>query len=516
MIVAQSTSGSDAVLASSGSPPSNTRGGNPARNWKRFLDPAIFAFLLLFAVALPHSIKGAERGWKIAFGLWLLKLVADRTRPFSQPLAAPLLAYVVLSAISTALSPDPYLSWDRMKFVCLFLVGIVVAQNVKRISQVRCLVLFLVFSGFAAALFTGWQYAYGVGVRIQALSPSSRLARVGLDTGYIVTRFSGHAVRTPDQLVQAVKSLPSGIVVPVEYIFAQSPQPNVLSITPGDFLQSGLGTPALLLARGRPIRAQGTLGHYVVFAEMLMQVGCMAWALLLSARPEDFRSKVLLGVAFLAITAALLMTETRAAVGALVLGCLVSLLLLAKRTTRILAIGALILIVGGATLWIQHRRGTVWVDRDDISTQFRLMMWEDGLRLVRQHPWFGVGMETVRLHFQEWNIRAFMKYNVRSHFHSTFVQIAVERGIPALLAWLWFCTAYFLFLLRLIPRLRARSRFAAGVAVGALAGLIGFTFTSFFHYNIGEESLAMILFFYYGLAAAMDRVLTTPAAIDVA
>ena len=121
---------------------SSGNGSEPTQSrWVRGLDYAIFGFLLLFAIALPHSIKGAERAWKIALVLWLLKLVIGRLRPLKQPLVAPLLAYVTLSAISAVLSPDPYLSWDRMKFVCLYLAGIVVAQNLKRVSQVRWLVV---------------------------------------------------------------------------------------------------------------------------------------------------------------------------------------------------------------------------------------------------------------------------------------------------------------------------------------------------------------------------------------
>src|SRR5664279_2613045 len=56
----------------------------------RAIDRAIFAFLALFALALPFSIKGAERAWKIAIVLWLAKLVWDRVRPIQQPLVAPL------------------------------------------------------------------------------------------------------------------------------------------------------------------------------------------------------------------------------------------------------------------------------------------------------------------------------------------------------------------------------------------------------------------------------------------
>ena len=85
-----------------------------------------------------------------------------------------------------------------------------------------------------------------------------------------------------------------------------------------------------------------------------------------------------------------------------------------------------------------------------IPGPFRTMMWEDGLRLIRQHPWFGVGMETIRNHWSEWNIRAFTFFHDESHFHSDMMQIAVERGLPALAAWLWFVIAYVFFLVRLV------------------------------------------------------------------
>lgn len=137
-------------------------------------------------------------------------------------------------------------------------------------------------------------------------------------------------------------------------------------------------------------------------------------------------------------------------------------------------------------------------------------MWGDGLRLIRQHPWFGVGMETVRVHWLEWNIRGFIQYHVQSHFHSTYLQIAVERGIPALLAWLWFCVAYVVFLTHLSLRLRRQNRFALGTATGIYAGFVAFAFTSFVHYNLGEEPLVMLLFFSMGIAIALDRITSGP------
>src|SRR5947209_2892176 len=141
----------------------------------RFLDLAIFLFFVIFAVLLPFSIKGAQHAWRLAFMIWLIKLIVVRKRPapFPLSLALPLIAYVALSAISTALSPDPILSWDRMKIVCLVLLGVLFAANLKSLAQIRALAVLLLLSALAAAGFTAWQYTYGVGVQVQQLNPAT-------------------------------------------------------------------------------------------------------------------------------------------------------------------------------------------------------------------------------------------------------------------------------------------------------------------------------------------------------
>src|SRR5271157_3062612 len=484
--------------------------------WGWLLDGAIFFFLGLFAVLLPHSIKGSQHAWQIAFLLWLSKLAVERKRPLPQPLSAPLLAYVTLSGISCTLSPDPYLSWDRMKIVCLVLGGIVFAQNLKRLSQVRVLAFLLVLSGLAAVGFTAWQYTYGVGVRVAYILPTSPLEQEAHVHGdYIITRINGHEVHTPAQLERTVRDSQPGSMLRINYVRGYPFHKHQTVITREGFIASGLGTPNLQLVRAKPLRAQGTLGHYVVFASMLMQIGCLTWAMLLSTQSRQTGLRVLLAVIFLALTAAMFATETRAALGGLAAGCFVAILILAGRRLRIWAMTALLVLVIAAGLWIRHTRGKEWTGAQDPGTHFRTLMWEDGLRLIRQHPWFGVGMETVRIHWPEWNIRAFTLYHDQSHFHSDVIQIAVERGLLALAAWLWFVVAYIIFLLRLARRARQHSRFASGVGVGVLASLVAFLVPGALHYSLGEESLLMGLFFYFGLAVAIDRMLIEPGAMDV-
>ena len=173
--------------------------------------------------------------------LWLAKLAIERKRPFPQALSAPLLAYIVLSGISTALSPDPYLSWPRMKVVCLVLAGIVVAQNLQRLSQVRILVLLLLLSGLAAAAFTAWQYTYGVGVQVKHIVPATDLHRAGIHTGDIITHVNGRSVHTPEQLTKVVEQSPPGSMLRINYLQGEPFHKRETFLTREQFLNERIG-----------------------------------------------------------------------------------------------------------------------------------------------------------------------------------------------------------------------------------------------------------------------------------
>jgi len=479
------------------------------------VDGIIFTFLCLLAILLPHSIKGAQHAWQLAFLFWLVKLAVTRTRPMPQPLSAPLLAYIVCSAISTVLSPDPYLSWDRMKIACLLLVGIVVAQNVHRLTQVRTLIFLLLLSGLALAGYTGWQYTYGVGVRVSYILPVSPLYQAHIHHDDIISQVNGVEVDTPAELERVFRDSPPGTLFRIAYLRGSPFHKKETLVTREQVMQSGIGSQWLQFARGKPFKAQGKLGHYVTLAEVLMQIGCMAWAMLFSMAVRRRGLQLLFGFTFVALTAALFMTETRAALAGLAAGCLVTLLKLASKRARRWAMMALLVLLLAGAAWIRHTRGPHWLGANDPGTHFRTMMWEDGLRLIGEHPLFGVGMETIRNHWAAWNIRAYTLFHDEGHFHNDLIQIAVERGLPALAAWVWFVIAYVKLLLRLIRQWGERSRFATGAAAGVLGSFVAYQTTALVHYDLGIESVAMILFFYFGLAIALDRMLGDATAVDV-
>src|SRR5512146_888689 len=148
---------------------------SPRRRWARRLDHAIFVLLLLFALALPFSVKGTQHLWHAAFFLWLVKLAVERRRPWPQPLTLPILVFIVLSGISSAVSPFAMASWDRMKIVCLVLIAVLFAQNVRTLRQMKWIVALLLFSATVSAGVTGWQYLGGYGVQVARVAENSPL-----------------------------------------------------------------------------------------------------------------------------------------------------------------------------------------------------------------------------------------------------------------------------------------------------------------------------------------------------
>ena len=174
----------------------------------KFLRGAIFLFFGLFAILLPWSIKGARYAWMAAFCLWLVFLIFERKRLRPQPLALPLLAYIVLSAISCALSYEPYMSWPHMKLVCwTALIATLFAQKLERLSQVRVLVLLLLLSATAVGeLHRPAISCADVGLKIAFVGPGGRHL---YDAGLRPEDAAGHyqrplSLHSANDIVQAV------------------------------------------------------------------------------------------------------------------------------------------------------------------------------------------------------------------------------------------------------------------------------------------------------------------------
>ena len=120
----------------------------------------------------------------------------------------------------------------------------------------------------------------------------------------------------------------------------------------------------------------------------------------------------------------------------------------------------------------------------------------------------GVGMESIKTHWYEWGL--FDKgHQPMGHFHSTPLQLAVERGLPALLIWLTLLAIYARTLWSGLQRHRNGDWRTTGILLGCAGGLIGFFASGLVHYNLGDNEVAMT--FYLLMALGVSLSLMPPA-----
>lgn len=185
-------------------------------------------------------------------------------------------------------------------------------------------------------------------------------------------------------------------------------------------------------------RAVGFYSHPITYAEMLLLAGALAlgWAL---ARGGARRW----GLAGL-LAAGIAASGTRGVW--LALAATLGLWALITRDKRLwAALGALGLAVGLAIATSPAIRaraaGLVHVTADD-SNRIRLGLWDKSLEIIGQHPVKGVGIGNLRILPSELKWGGSPPKMIWTESHNTYLQMAVERGLPGLALFLWLMFAY--------------------------------------------------------------------------
>lgn len=119
--------------------------------------------------------------------------------------------------------------------------------------------------------------------------------------------------------------------------------------------------------------------------------------------------------------------------------------------------------------------------------------------MVADHPLTGVGPNMVeRVYAQYRDPTAVARIN--PHLHNVPVQIAAERGLPALGIWVWFVVTATWDALRTFRT--SRHRFLAATA---LAGIVGMLAAGLFEHNFGDSEFLMLFLVLLTLPFAADR-----------
>jgi len=219
---------------------------------------------------------------------------------------------------------------------------------------------------------------------------------------------------------------------------------------------------------------------------------------------EHRRLVVLCAVAFTVLAAGIALTAMRTTLVAFAVGALVVAWRGAgasrKARFAVLVAVALVLSLGALAVWQTRAAGALRLQ--DASSHSRVQVARVALARVPTRPIFGHGMDAMHRHWREWGFPG----DDMLHTHSTPLQIAFDRGLPALALWLWLLAALWLFVARaerMQRALAADDAAAHGLLLGAVGAVTGFAASSFVNYNFGDAEIALLLWWLSGTVAGL-------------
>jgi O-antigen ligase len=225
-------------------------------------------------------------------------------------------------------------------------------------------------------------------------------------------------------------------------------------------------------------RIRGFMGHWMTFSGEQLLVWCAAVpAMLILGR----RWMIPLGI----VGAALVLTFTRS----VWLGAAAGFVVVALMVPRKVLIGAafpIALMAVAASGLIYHR-----VSTSVAGDSGRVKLFVGGVRMIQDHPLFGVGPERVKTEFPRYYGGSDLP-SYYGHLENNIVQLAAERGLFCLAAFLWFIFELYGSFIGMLKSATAETRW---IVLGALAALTGFLVSGFFEYNFGDSEVFLLFLF---------------------
>ena len=242
-------------------------------------------------------------------------------------------------------------------------------------------------------------------------------------------------------------------------------------------------------------RPQGTLGHYMTYSGLLMLVSMAALARILFSK----EGRTWPALVMPALVVAVALTSTRSAWVGVCAGAAVIFSLKDFRLFAVLPI-LLAVFIAIAPTSVTNRFFSMF-NLNDPTNRDRVAMLHEGERMVEARPLTGVGPNMVERLYPEYRGPDAVN-KINPHLHNNPLQIAAERGLPALAIWIWFVVALIRDLWRRFVAAPTLERFLPAGALGIVAALLT---AGLFEYNFGDSEVLMLFLILVTLPAAADR-----------
>lgn len=216
---------------------------------------------------------------------------------------------------------------------------------------------------------------------------------------------------------------------------------------------------------------------------------------------EKFKMRMACGVAFAGLLYMFILTKARGAwLGFLAALAVFSFIKMKKAgVLLLLAFALLTLFINKSVL------SDIWSMN---SVNDRTVMWQNGLKILKEHPVIGNGLNTFFANYAKVRNDIY-KDKKGSYAHNCYLQMAADTGIVGLLSFIAFVTAVILKALRSLATIKDPSYHY--LLLGVALGLIAFLLHSFVDTNLYSLNLAALFWLSAGLILAIIKIAETKA-----
>ena len=479
--------------------------GGLNRGWSRLGQRVGLTGFFLYSAFAPHSIAAAEISLAIAGAGWLLRTIVSKQSGFRRTaFDLPVFLFFLWTVASSFLSQEPRISIAKIQSTCVVLLFYLTQAIVTRRTAVL-LVAVMILSGVAGTIYSTYDLARGRGVLIELVSPDSPLQSLHIRAGDAIWRIGGRRVYSVADIDEVIKNSPDQTTLTVSAI-SQGEHLERHGLVVTDAIKKQASPSGIVGSKPtHRFRASGWTRHYETYSEILQILAQLALGLILANFKNhglNRRSK-LAGAAFAVLTVGVALTAMRTVLVALAIGvCVISVRALGRRA-KVLSLAGTCLVLALGAFVVYQTRAQHALSLQDPSSSLRVQVAKVGLSRMMLHPLFGHGMDAMHVHWAEWGFPG----TDLLHLHSTPLQLAFDRGLPALGFWLWLMWVFWRTASRGEKTLRDSSdtnRY--GVLLGATGAVAGFFASSLVNYNFGDGEVALVFWWLMGIV-----VVTTAA-----
>ena len=458
---------------------------------------------ILYAAFAPHSIAAAEISLAIVGGGWLVRTLATGKMGFRRTqLDLPIWLFVLWTIASAVFSQEPRISMAKLQSVCVFFLFYLLNGGTET-------------NGDIPRLHHDPFWRYGILIQhLRSLARAGRGRRVDfyqqsisrgkVQPGDTIWRVGEERIYSRDEIDRLIKASESGRRLTVSLITnGEHDERRGFVVTPE--LKS-LASPSGISGshRSHRFRASGWTRHYETFAEILQILAQLSLGLAFANFQNHGANRrcKLAGAAAVLLSIGIGLTAMRTALVALATGASVVAIRAARGHGRVVIVAAVGLVLGFGAVVVWQTRASNALMLDDASSSLRAQVARVGLSRIPTHPIFGHGMDAVKRHWSEWGFPG----TTQIHLHSTPLQIAFDRGLPALIFWLWIMVASW----QITQRAERLTRDLGdtnrhGVLLGAMGALAGFLASSLVNYNFGDGEVALVFWWLMGVVVVLAR-----------